>query len=74
LGDLAGFPVCFGGKIVNNTIHHQGDGRTHRFCEPSDQRAGTLGSKADMCSALAYVRFGPKADINHFSKWGGMPG
>jgi hypothetical protein len=25
-----------------------------------------LSPKADMCSALAYVRFGPKADIDHF--------
>jgi hypothetical protein len=30
--------------------------------------------KADICGAVAHVSFGPKADINHFSKWGGMSG
>jgi hypothetical protein len=33
-----------------------------------------LPSKADMCSALVHVRFGPKADINHFSERRGMSG
>src|SRR5262249_60125478 len=52
-------------------------GRDVRF--RSDRESGfpqtamsALPPKADMCGALAYVRFGPIADINHFSERRGM--
>jgi hypothetical protein len=38
------------------------------------QEVSDLPPKADICGAVAHVSFEPKADINHFSKWGGMSG
>jgi hypothetical protein len=35
-------------------------------CDKPKLRDVRFGSKADMCSALAHVRFGPIADVSRF--------